>query len=85
MHQVLTDVSNIIGIIGVILILIVYYLASVSRMSADSLKYQLMNFIGAWLILFSLFFHWNLSSVLIEIAWISISLFAMYRLLFSKQ
>ena len=41
----------------VIIILIAYYLLSVGRWPADCLSYQWLNFIGAWLILFSLYFH----------------------------
>ncbi len=72
--------SDGVGIIGVVLLLIAYYLLSTNKMSAQELNYQLLNFIGAVLILFSLFFHWNTASVLIETAWIIISLIGIYRI-----
>lgn len=78
MFDFLEAISNPIGIIGVILILIGYYLLNTHRMTAKSLSFQLLNFIGAWFILYSLFFHWNLASVLIEAAWILISLVGIY-------
>ena len=68
-----------IGVVGVFLTLIAYYLLSVGRLTAESMSYGLMNFFGSWLILFSLMFSWNLSSVLIESAWIFISVIAIYR------
>ncbi len=82
MYELLLKISDPIGIIGVILILIAYYLLSVGRWVADSFIYQFLNFIGAWMILFSLYFHWNTASVLIEVAWIVISLIGMYRVFF---
>lgn len=79
MQNILLQLSDPIGIIGVTLILIAYYLLSVGRWHAHSVRFQIMNFIGAWMILYSLFFHWNLSSVIIEIAWVIISLIGIYR------
>lgn len=79
MQDILIQYANQIGIVGVILTLIAYYLLSLGKLAADSLTYSLLNFFGSWLILFSLMFYWNLSSVLIEIAWISISLIGIYR------
>jgi len=79
MKDFLMYYSNHVGIIGVVLTLIAYYFLSVGKMSAESIIYSLLNFVGSWLILFSLMFHWNLSSVLIEIAWISISMIGIYR------
>jgi len=72
--------SDTVGIIGVILLLIAYYLLSTSKMSPHSLRYQLLNLSGAMFILFSLMFHWNTASVLIEFAWITISLIGIIRI-----
>lgn len=79
MYDVCLALANPIGIIGVIIILIAYLLLSTGHWSAHGLKYQVLNFVGAWMILFSLYFYWNLSSVLIEIAWILISIYGMYK------
>jgi hypothetical protein len=73
------DFADVIGILGVVMILIAYYFLSVGKWISDSMLYQVLNFAGAWLILFSLYFHWNLSSVVIEIAWIIISIMGMIR------
>ncbi len=79
MYDILLEISDGVGIVGVVLILIAYYYLSVGKWISDSMIYQVLNFLGAWLILFSLYFHWNLSSVVIEVAWIIISLIGMYR------
>jgi SNF family Na+-dependent transporter len=80
MYDILLTLSDPVGIVGVILILIAYYYLSVGGWIAKSMKFQLMNFFGAWLILFSLYFHWNTASVTIEIAWIIISIVGMCRI-----
>lgn len=85
MLEILAKLSNTIGIIGVILVLIAYYLLNTNRVSAINMSYLLLNLIGAWLILFSLMFHWNLASVLIELAWITISVIGLFRLQKLKQ
>ena len=81
MYDLFFKLSDEIGVAGVILVLIAYFLLSTGRWIADSFKYQILNFIGAWLILFSLFFHWNFSSVVIEIAWVAISLMGILRVM----
>ncbi len=75
---------NVIGMIGVILILISYFLLNINKLTAKQPIYPFMNMCGSSLILFSLMFDWNLSSVIIEIAWLSISLFGLYRTLKSR-
>jgi hypothetical protein len=86
MHHITPyELSNPIGIIGVVIILIAYFLISTGRWRSDAFIFQLINFVGAWMILYSLYFHWNLSSVIIEIAWIIISMIGMYRILTKKR
>ena len=71
--------ADIIGISGVSIILIAYFLLQFEMLKSKSLEYSLMNFIGACLILYSLMFNWNLASVIIEIFWILISVYGIYR------
>lgn len=84
MYDVLLKISDPIGIVGVILLLTAFFLLNTGRLRANRLLYQFMNFIAAWLILFSLYFHWNTASVLIEVAWIGISLVGILRIIFKK-
>lgn len=77
----ISEISNIVGICGVIFLLTAYFLLNTNKLSPKDLKYQVMNLSGAILILFSLFFHWNTASVLIEIAWISISIIGIIKTL----
>ena len=84
MHTIFFEAANPVGLIGVFLILVAYFLLSTGRWISHSIKFQLLNFVGAWMILYSLYFHWNLSSVVIEFAWILISLMGMLRIIKSR-
>ena len=64
---------DLIGNIGVVLILATYLLLQVGRMPSTSLWYSLLNGLGAALILVSLTQDFNLSSFIIEICWLVIS------------
>ena len=66
---------DILGIAGVCCILWYYFLLQVSKCSAQDLSFSVANLVGSLLILFSLWFNWNLSAVIIEIAWVFISLY----------
>ena len=79
MQQLLVRVSDIIGFIGVILTLSAYYFVNTSKWSSESLSYLLFNLVGSSFLMFSLMFNWNLPAVLIEVAWISISIIGLYR------
>lgn len=76
-----SKIPNAIGMLGVICLLIDYYLLSVNKISSNDLVYQLMNFFGASAILYSLFFEWNTPSVIIESAWVLISIIGICRIL----
>ena len=76
----LSTYSNAIGIFGVGLVLLAYYLLMSNHVSSAHATYSLLNLAGAILILVSLYFHWNLASVIIEIAWILISLKGLYKI-----
>ena len=70
---------NIIGTIGVSLILLCYFLIQIGKMSPENLRYSMINMIGASMILFSLTFEFNFASVLIEGFWVIISMIGIVR------
>lgn len=78
-------IPDMIGIVGVILTLVAYCLLNLGRIDSDDMRYLLMNLSGSCLLLFSLLFSWNLSSVLIEIAWIAISVIGIVRYFHLKK
>ena len=78
------DIFQFIGFIGMIFVVIAYFLLQTEKQKITSLTYQLLNLIGAILLLISLFVHFNLGSFVIEIFWITITLYGMYKNLRKK-
>ncbi len=72
---------DILGVGGVIIILIAYLFLQLEKLSVKDWRYSAVNGIGAVLILISLCFSFNLASFIIEIAWLLISLFGLYKAL----
>jgi hypothetical protein len=70
-----------VGNIGVLLVLLAYLLLQVEKLSLNSLMYSLLNLVGSLLIMVSLFFNFNLSSFIIEVAWLLISIYGLVRLM----
>jgi len=70
---------NVVGNIGVVLIVGTYFLVQIRRMSATQPPYIVLNGLGALFILYSLWFDFNLSAFLIEMIWLLISLLGLVR------
>ena len=75
---------DILGTLGVGVIVLTYILLQTERVRSDQLSYSLMNAIGAALILISLYFDFNLPSVVVEVFWLLISLFGIGKY-FARQ
>lgn len=73
------DIFQWIGFLGMAFVVIAYFLLQINKYTINSLKYQLLNLIGAILLLISLFVHFNLGSFIIEIFWIIITLYGIYK------
>lgn len=71
---------DVIGNLGVIMIVGSYFLVQVRKMSATGLNYALLNGLGAVFIMISLFFDFNLSAFLVEAFWLLISLVGIVRI-----
>ena len=69
------DIYQWIGFFGMIFIIVAYLLLQTNRSTIQSLQYQLLNLIGAILLLISLFVHFNLGSFIIEVFWIIITIY----------
>lgn len=74
LHTVWAEIPDAVGLAGVACLLIAYYLLNAGRMSEKSFSYQWLNFFGGSFLLFSLFFHWNTASVIVQVAWMAISI-----------
>ena len=76
---------DILGVVGVGLILIAYAGATTGRLDPKKAPALLLNLTGALLILWSLYFEFNLSAVLMEAAWALVALFGLARLAFTRK
>jgi len=65
---------DMIGMLGVLMILATYTLVQLDRINVRHISYSLINALGAGLILVSLTVDFNLSAFVIEISWLLISL-----------
>ena len=67
------------GVIGVAMILVAYAGQQFGKMLSNGWWYLNLNLVGSVLILFSLFYQFNLPAVIIETAWVLITLFSISR------
>ncbi len=79
------EIHEIVGTVGVSLILLCYFLIQTGKMSAENLPYSVINMTGALMILYSLYFEFNFASVLIESFWVLISLIGVTRFLSNRK
>ncbi len=76
---------EIVGILGVVQILTAYFLIQLGKVSTRQLSYQVLNALGAALVLYSLWFRFNLSAFTIELAWLLISVYGIVKVLASRR
>lgn len=72
------------GLVGVVIIVIAYLMLQLGKLPSSAPSYSLMNAIGAFLVMVSLLFDFNLAAFLMEAFWFLISLFGLLRPRFSK-
>jgi hypothetical protein len=68
---------DVVGNLGVVLIVVTYLLLQLGRLSSQQLSYSLLNALGAAWVIVSLIFEFNLSAFLMEFFWLVISLIGM--------
>ena len=78
-------IADIVGIIGVFFVILSFFLLQTEKLTSNSPFYLYSNFFGSVLLLFSLYFHWNLASIIIELLWLAISIYGIIRVNFLKK
>ena len=73
------ELHDLIGNIGVGLILVTYLLLQMGKIASESIWYSLANVLGSVLVAISLIYDFNLSAFVIEVAWALISLIGIGR------
>ena len=72
-------VIDAIGMLGTLLVALAYCLLQLERTDPRGLSYNMINLVGAALLLLSLCFNFNLASFVIEIFWIGASLLGLWK------
>jgi len=73
------NASDVIGIAGAVTVVIAYFLNLHGTLCTTSYKYSALNLAGSLMIVYSLIYHPNPASMLIEGFWASISLYGLYK------
>ncbi len=76
---------DIIGSVGVSVIILTYVSLQIEKIKSDSLIYSLLNAFGASLIIISLIYNFNFSAFIVELFWILISLFGIVKYFVKKN
>ncbi len=76
---------DVIGTVGVGTIIFTYVLLQTGRLRSEQLSYSILNAAGAALILISLYFEFNLPSVVVEFFWLVISLYGIGKYLLNRR
>ena len=76
---------DLIGNVGVLLMVVAYLLLQLEKLSSSAISYLLLNALGAILVMISLRFRFNLSAFLMEAFWLLISLYGLAKPLLFKR
>ncbi|MBU3013889.1 hypothetical protein KO488_03905 [Poseidonibacter lekithochrous] len=79
------DIYQWAGFIGMLFVVVAYLFLQMNKYKIKSLQYQLLNLVGAILLLISLFVHFNLGSFIIEVFWIIITIYGIVVNLKNKK
>ncbi|HVX36009.1 MAG TPA: cyclic nucleotide-binding protein [Hyphomicrobium sp.] len=71
--------ADAVGVVGVLLYLVSYFLLQIERLRFDDYSYLVINMLAAVLIIVSLVSQFNLSAFLVEALWVIISVVGIIR------
>lgn len=80
-----SNLPNFIGLIGVGIIVVSYFLLHAHLLKIENLIFSVLNAVSSLMVLYSLIYEWNTPAVLIECFWLGISLFGIIRVLIKKR
>ena len=76
---------DIVGFLGVLCIVLAYFLIQTGKLESSSISYSILNGTGASLVLLSLYYDFNFPSFVVEFFWLLISILGLIRALRSKD
>jgi hypothetical protein len=71
------DLYNVAGVVGAVLVIVVYFATQQRWLSAEDWRFPFANLLGAGFILVSLMADWNLAAFVVEVFWVLISLYGL--------
>ena len=74
-----TDLYQISGFIGAIISILIYAALQFNFVKAESITFSFYNLFGSILIAISLIKYFNIGTLLVEIFWISISVYGLFK------
>ncbi len=73
------NMYEVVGIVGVFMILVAYFLLQTNAKKTDDFSYLWLNLLGGVFIAVSLVYDWNLPAFIMEVCWISITVYSMVK------
>ena len=70
---------DLLGNTGVLLILLSYLLVQLDKIDTQGFRYSFINGLGTGFLCISLYINFNLSGLLMELSWLLISIYGLYR------
>ncbi len=79
------NISDAIGGIGAVMVVVTYFLLQTKTLSSHDLLFSVLNTFSSLMIVYSLIYHWNMASFIIEVFWVLISLYGIYNYYIGKK
>ena len=76
---------DVLGTIGVGLIILTYVALQVEKIRSENLLYSLLNALGASLILISLIYSFNFAAFIVEFFWVLISIYGIAKYFWKRK
>jgi hypothetical protein len=74
-------IPDTIGLIGVGITLLAYILLNMRKLNPRNWCYSGLNALGSVLIMYSLYYEWNLAAWIMECTWLIVSIYGVYQAL----
>lgn len=81
----MTSFPDFVGYAGVFMVLVAYTLLQARRMDGNGVWYPLINLVGAILILISLLYKPNMPAIVMEAAWVVVSIVGIFFAIRARQ
>jgi hypothetical protein len=76
---------DVVGWLGVVVLLLAYWMVSTKRMEGSGIAFQLLNIAGAAALIVNSLYYGALPSVGVNVAWIAIGSYALVRAIWGRR